>query len=972
LNLVGDGGNSFGAEGSFSVVSELRVIDGIQKWRFKDVSLGALTLDVDQGAYSLKGSILKFDSDPLYGNGFKGEIEAKFSVGDNGITVNSSALFGNINDMRYWNIDALATFPTAIIVYPGFGIYGFGGGAYYHMKQTLGASHSLGTNASGITYVPDNDTYLGVKAMLKFGATPKKETFNGNITLEFSFNNSGGLNHISLYGNAEFMTKPFVTDATKLLDKTKKVTQLSETASELSLGVMNNKMTEFNQKIESLTKAGNISAKAFIQYDFTNKTLHASFDTYVNIAGGLVSGTGSGGLAGNATLHFAPNTWFVHIGKPVPGEYIGLRMLNLVNTNSYFMVGDNIPPLSPFPSNVRSIASNIARPTTNAQDLALGKGFSTGASISLSSAGRWAVFNYSVQAGIGFDLLVKHTPGVTCGNTTSYRGINGWYSEAQAYAYFNGQVGVTVKAFKKTHKFNILSLSAAAALQAKLPNPSWFNGDIAGGYSVLGGLFKGSFSKGVTFGQACSVVVETETQDSVDIKVIDKIETNSTNKDSVSIFASIKTQLNVEANISNQMELLVNSSVNTYTYKIELNKFEIKEANTNNPIAGRIEWDTNNRVAIFHPSQFMKTNTSYVVETEITFKKRSSSGGWQTLYLDGSPIQESLGYTFTTNKGDDIIEEENIAYIYPLVNQTNFYPNEYAQGFMKLNLSQEYLFQSNNHVYSVVWEDKDKNSFVSNDLSYNNQKNQLEYSIPTGLSNNKAYKIKFLKTSIADSVVSVLNEYYIRTSYYNSLQEKLQSFQYSSGWRYPLFNRVHEVGVTATGNELFDKVEMTGTSSMAKLITIEADLDSTNWYKQYIDSLLYMNYPLGSGVSITNRQVNEVGVPPVKTGLIRQKNYTFQLNENELKNESFPSNSGVNAFIFNTVIYAANDYADLHTQVARLYTNNPTGITPEMSYLLNTLFTPVQKGSYVLNVKYHLPNGEVTSHNKLTIYNPVE
>ena len=96
-------------------------------------------------------------------------------------------------------------------------------------------------------------------------------------------------------------------------------------------------------------------------------------------------------------------------------------------------------------------------------------------------------------------------------------------------------------------------MSAAAALQAKLPNPSWFNGDIAGGYSVLGGLFKGSFSKGVTFGQTCSVVVETETQDSVDIKVIDKIETNSTNKDSVSIFASIKTQLNVEANISNQM-----------------------------------------------------------------------------------------------------------------------------------------------------------------------------------------------------------------------------------------------------------------------------------------------------------------------------------------------------------------------------------------------------------------------------------
>ena len=47
-----------------------------------------------------------------------------------------AAQFGNVNNYQYWFVDAKAIFPTAVPVVSGIGMYGFGGGAWYHMRKS--------------------------------------------------------------------------------------------------------------------------------------------------------------------------------------------------------------------------------------------------------------------------------------------------------------------------------------------------------------------------------------------------------------------------------------------------------------------------------------------------------------------------------------------------------------------------------------------------------------------------------------------------------------------------------------------------------------------------------------------------------------------------------------------------------------------------------------------------------------------
>src|SRR3569832_2267383 len=91
---------------------------------------------------------------------------------------------------------------------PGISAYGFGGGFYSKMKQsTQSSGSSIGKTSSGVTYVPDENT-LGIKAIVKFGATASQEPYNGMVMLEVELNNHGGLNSVTFTGNVNVMANP--------------------------------------------------------------------------------------------------------------------------------------------------------------------------------------------------------------------------------------------------------------------------------------------------------------------------------------------------------------------------------------------------------------------------------------------------------------------------------------------------------------------------------------------------------------------------------------------------------------------------------------------------------------------------------------------------------------------------------------------------------------------------------------------
>src|SRR5690606_17814681 len=64
-----------------------------------------------------------------------------------------------------------------------------------------------GKTSSGTTYDPAPNIAFGFKATIVMGTMPTPRAFNGDITLEASFFEGGGLNEISLIGNGYFVSE---------------------------------------------------------------------------------------------------------------------------------------------------------------------------------------------------------------------------------------------------------------------------------------------------------------------------------------------------------------------------------------------------------------------------------------------------------------------------------------------------------------------------------------------------------------------------------------------------------------------------------------------------------------------------------------------------------------------------------------------------------------------------------------------
>jgi hypothetical protein len=315
LNLMNSSDKGFAAAATIGITGEIKQIEETkgdvvvkrQEWKYKDTKFSEISIKINGGSYKIEGKLSLYDKDPTYGNGFRGEVSATFA---STLALKVVAQFGNVNDMRYWYVDGLLRLPSSspIVLVPGFGIQGFGGGMYYHMalqqinpyspqnfvtKTGSSDKFTVGDTRSGARYVPDANTGLGLKATVIMGTIPTAEVFNGEATFEMSFNSTGGLRMIRFQGQGYFMSK-----------------------------------IEYPRD-----KGAPLRANLEILLDFANSCLHANLDTYVNVAG-VLKGIHADGLAGSAVLHFAPDEWYIHIGTPQ--QKIGLNFIGLVQTGSYF------------------------------------------------------------------------------------------------------------------------------------------------------------------------------------------------------------------------------------------------------------------------------------------------------------------------------------------------------------------------------------------------------------------------------------------------------------------------------------------------------------------------------------------------------------------------------------------------------------------------------------------------------------
>ena len=135
--------------------------------------------EVIRNAYKMYGLIGFARGDAIYGNGFKGELNATF--GGN-ITVEATALFGMVNTTRYFFVDAAFALKPGLPAGP-MTIFGFSGGLYYHMARLTteySSQYRFGQTQSGKVYTPNASSGIGIMAGVKL-ALGSEQTINGDL-----------------------------------------------------------------------------------------------------------------------------------------------------------------------------------------------------------------------------------------------------------------------------------------------------------------------------------------------------------------------------------------------------------------------------------------------------------------------------------------------------------------------------------------------------------------------------------------------------------------------------------------------------------------------------------------------------------------------------------------------------------------------------------------------------------------------
>lgn len=466
---------SIGASAGFNVKTTTTTVanpaEGIgatkPKMQFDGVAINSIGLNFHSGPFSLDGLITFMDNDPIYGKGFHGSIQ--FTIDKiMSAPAQANVWFGRVNGMKYFYVDAAV--PITIPCGANVAIYRFMGGIYYHMTRvsTTPLENQLYSNAFGnaLQYTPDANTGLGIKAGVTIGSYPSERPVNGDAALEIAFNANGGMSYINFTGNVFFMTT-------------------------------------INQRMNANPNNIPMVASLVMQYDFQNDAMHAALGANIH----LPAVTGSG----QASFHFEPGLWYVYIGRPQTRVTISVGGVG--NMTAYFETGQQIDPMPPPPIQVTSVVNanglNDQRDEialTNGSGLAFGASFSSGASGGFELGEHLEVY-YVVGAGAGFDIMIlNYGPNAHCQNSTAVIGVNGWYASGQIYAYLQGSVGLSGELLSQEFNVTILSLSAAAILQAKLPNPSWVGGSIGCDYDILGGAISGHVDCAFQVGNQCSII----------------------------------------------------------------------------------------------------------------------------------------------------------------------------------------------------------------------------------------------------------------------------------------------------------------------------------------------------------------------------------------------------------------------------------------------------------------------------------
>jgi len=980
----------------FSGLAGMKLYGDYAKWKFKEVAVDRVKVEYHSSAFSVSGGVWFKNGDQFYGDGFRGDIS--LSLLNDKFLFDAIGVFGKKDDYRYFLTDVFLELPpsTGVMIPPVLNFYGFGGGLYRRMQQaskmpqeaTIGADLDFGKSLSGISYLPEKKVGLGVMAATKFAFSASSTIFNAKVGFEMQFNDRGGLNFVQLRGDAAMVDSPEKWG--KLLDNvTQKIGILEKTG---ILQPEKAKKSDLEKAEPENKNNGFLTASLNIEYDLINKTFSADLAAYLNA--GIIRGAGQNDKLGWASAYFSPDRWHTYLGTP--SDRLGVRVLNMAELNGYFMLGSNIPGLPSPPEKVLKNLSadkraRLARTSTS--NLALGKGMAFGAAFDLNFDASLAFFYAKFGVGLGTEFLLADLSNCTCSNYSGAIGLNGWYAQAQAWAFVEADIGIQVKVFKQPLSFSILDLSVGTLLEGAGPNPMYFSGAVGGRYSVLGGLIKGSCSFDFQVGEKCILFKDGSPFGEDVIAQLSPVE----GAKDINVFAAPQAVFNIPIG----KEMTINEEDVKGTYMVTLEEFNIKYKGTEQAAVGRTKISADGTVSMFTPDEPFESQKEVEVYAKVAFKKKINNNWVYVNSSDGKPVIEDKKVVFRTGDRPKEILPEHVAYSYPIDRQYNYYPKEYDKGYIQLSQNYSYLFSNEKpegfdqkiRISDELGKTYEESFTYKTNSSENNVR--LEIDFPTdriAFEKNRIYKLAIvnipqgqrdMKSNISSvttavegqedmeitrqqamEVLAQLSEKEIyslnfRSSSYDTFSQKIKTFdKRSEGWRDYIEPFVHYIKTNLKERELFDVYEMQGINDQ-KLVRFAAQVDQTDWFNQTFYKDMYQ-----SQACLT---------PPVEKVEILTGLPDRRLTDDEML-INVASGYGIGTegiFRYSIPYWCARDFFATKSNIAQKALRGQ--ITQQEARLLETDFPPVVfKGDYPVNVSYVLPGKEIkTSTVNMTMYNPV-
>ncbi|HOJ04622.1 MAG TPA: hypothetical protein PK916_11540 [Bacteroidota bacterium] len=727
LNLMGEGSEASAISGE----THFTVLGSYDKTTknaaFEDAYLDDITLNAQLGAaVNINGTIVFYRNHAQYGNGFFGTVQAQFLEM---VEISATAMFGSKKKQssqetyRYWFADAKAILPTGIPLGGALVIRGMGIGAWYNMSAQLPASPltisegeesntastQIGVTNSGIVYTPSDQGEWGLKAAVVIAA-PSDQLFNADVELGASFVN-GGLASIFLSGKGYMLTS--------IYDRSDP----------------------------------SIYGSVLFYYDNVNKEFTGNLDIKFNVNNVVTGG-------GNVVLFASPDEWYLWMGRPT--QRIELKLLGVYAANSYFEIGTTIDNIAEIPATILNHMSHSLRQkfsTSNRQsavDMAANFG---GAAFGVWSGFPKKKFSFgpfyaSLEAGYGFDASVMNYGDLKCGNTGEVVGLDGWYCQAQAYAYLSGAVGISVDLAIISGDFEILGVDAGAALKAQLPNPTWLGGVIYGSYSILGGLISGSVTFEFEIGEQCKLPQSNP---------LDNIKLVSDFRPDGKEIADVYTvpQVAFTFPVHKEFELPITTpsgDPSTRVFKIKIDDFRIERKDNKENVAGQWAIQEGGSSAVFLPMAQLRSNSNYKTRIAASAWEKKSGQWAKSLYspsakngVPGTHITERDSVSFTTGTAPNYLPVENVQYSWPLDRQRFFLQNQIQPkiGLIKTRMAPDELFSYNRPGFKSSYlakfqplNNRDSMKVQESPITYSG--GEIRFPIPQ-LDNNTTYKLTIVR-----------------------------------------------------------------------------------------------------------------------------------------------------------------------------------------------------------------------------------